>query len=84
MKRTFCLVEITAFTTKAESILANVPQNPSNSREYSMETIVKPIPTPEAGMVLRLVLLGDTHELHREVEVPDGDILIHAGDLTIF
>jgi len=33
---------------------------------------------------LRLVLLSDTHQLHREVEVPDGDIFIHAGDFTLF
>lgn len=34
--------------------------------------------------MLRLVLISDTHELHRELEVPEGDILIHAGDFTIF
>jgi len=28
--------------------------------------------------------MSDTHELHREVDVPDGDILIHAGDFTMF
>jgi len=33
---------------------------------------------------VRLVLLSDTHELHRELEVPNGDILIHAGDFTMF
>jgi Icc-related predicted phosphoesterase len=33
---------------------------------------------------LRLVLLSDTHQLHREVEVPDGDVFIHAGDFTMF
>jgi predicted phosphohydrolase len=33
---------------------------------------------------LRLVLLSDTHQLHREVDVPDGDIFIHAGDFTMF
>ena len=33
---------------------------------------------------LDLVLLSDTHELHREVDVPAGDILIHAGDFTMF
>ena len=32
--------------------------------------------------ILTLVCLSDTHELHREVEVPPGDILIHAGDFT--
>jgi Icc-related predicted phosphoesterase len=31
-----------------------------------------------------LVLFGDTHELHREVEVPAGDILICVGDFTMF
>ena len=31
---------------------------------------------------MRLVHLSDTHELHRYVKVPDGDVLIHAGDFT--
>jgi len=31
-----------------------------------------------------LVLLSDTHQLHRELEIPDGDVLIHAGDFTLF
>ena len=30
----------------------------------------------------RLVLISDTHSQHRQVSVPDGDILIHAGDIT--
>lgn len=30
---------------------------------------------------MRLVCISDTHSLHRRIpEVPDGDILIHAGD----
>lgn len=33
---------------------------------------------------LRIVCIADTHELHRELDVPDGDILIHAGDFTMF
>ena len=32
---------------------------------------------------LRIVVLSDTHGLHDAVEVPDGDILIHAGDFTL-
>ena len=31
-------------------------------------------------MPLRLVLLSDTHGLHRELSIPDGDVLVHAGD----
>jgi len=33
---------------------------------------------------LPLVLLSDTHELHREIDAPPGDIFIHAGDFTMF
>jgi Icc-related predicted phosphoesterase len=36
----------------------------------------------KATMVL--VLFGDTHELHREVDVPAGDVLICVGDFTMF
>jgi Icc-related predicted phosphoesterase len=28
----------------------------------------------------RLILISDTHSLHRRVELPEGDIIIHAGD----
>lgn len=31
---------------------------------------------------MRLVALADTHGEHRALEVPDGDVLVHAGDLT--
>jgi Icc-related predicted phosphoesterase len=30
---------------------------------------------------MRIVALSDTHLFHDELEVPDGDILVHAGDL---
>ncbi len=29
-----------------------------------------------------IVVMSDTHGRHREVEVPEGDLLIHAGDFT--
>ncbi len=31
---------------------------------------------------MRIVLLSDTHEQHREIAVPEGDLLVHAGDFT--
>lgn len=31
---------------------------------------------------MKIVTLSDTHSLHRKIEVPDGDILVHAGDIT--
>ncbi|MDT8070595.1 MAG: metallophosphatase domain-containing protein [Terriglobia bacterium] len=33
---------------------------------------------------MRIVCMSDTHELHRELVVPNGDMLIHAGDFTFF
>lgn len=32
---------------------------------------------------MRIVLISDTHGLHRQLNVPDGDMLIHAGDFTL-
>ena len=31
---------------------------------------------------MRLVLASDTHGLHDQISVPDGDVFIHAGDFT--
>jgi len=33
---------------------------------------------------MRIVCLSDTHELHRSLIVPPGDLLLHAGDFTFF
>ncbi|HUZ94893.1 MAG TPA: metallophosphatase domain-containing protein [Edaphobacter sp.] len=33
---------------------------------------------------IRLVLMSDTHGHHRDVKVPGGDLLVHAGDFTFF
>ena len=32
--------------------------------------------------VVRIVLISDTHNKHKMLELPEGDILIHAGDFT--
>jgi Icc-related predicted phosphoesterase len=31
---------------------------------------------------LKCVAIADTHGIYREIEIPDGDVLIHAGDIT--
>jgi predicted phosphohydrolase len=49
-----------------------------------MGTNLEPSRPSVEGTPLRLVLLSDTHQLHREVDVPDGDVFIHAGDFTMF
>jgi hypothetical protein len=32
----------------------------------------------------RLVLISDTHGMHRQLTMPPGDVLLHAGDFTRF
>ena len=50
-----------------------------------MGKILNPIQASIARTELRLVLLSDTHQLESEIsQVPDGDILIHAGDFSFF
>jgi len=31
---------------------------------------------------MKLITISDTHGLHWSLDIPDGDVLIHAGDLT--
>ena len=31
---------------------------------------------------MKIVFISDTHGKHRKVDIPDGDIFIHAGDVT--
>jgi Calcineurin-like phosphoesterase len=38
----------------------------------------------EETSTLRLAILSDTHEQHRDVDLPAVDLLIHAGDWTFF
>lgn len=38
--------------------------------------------TEETGRRIRFVCLSDTHAQHRNIAVPEGDVLIHAGDWT--
>lgn len=32
---------------------------------------------------MRIVLISDTHSMHDKVSVPGGDVLVHAGDLSM-
>jgi len=33
-------------------------------------------------MALKIVAISDTHSYHRKISVPDGDVLVFAGDIT--
>lgn len=32
---------------------------------------------------MKIILISDTHTFHNQVQVPEGDILIHAGDMGL-
>lgn len=36
----------------------------------------------QPGKPVRIVLISDTHGRHRRLTIPDGELLIHAGDFT--
>uniref|UniRef100_A0A0G4HM93 Calcineurin-like phosphoesterase domain-containing protein n=1 Tax=Chromera velia CCMP2878 TaxID=1169474 RepID=A0A0G4HM93_9ALVE len=41
-------------------------------------------PGEQEGKTIRVVLISDTHNKHRDLQLPDGDVLIHVGDYTCF
>lgn len=38
----------------------------------------------ESENAIRVVAIADTHDNHDAIEIPDGDIFVHAGDWTMF
>lgn len=41
----------------------------------------KAVPPKSNPDAVRIVIISDTHELHERMLLPDGDVLIHAGDI---
>lgn len=31
---------------------------------------------------MKIVAISDTHKYHHQIDLPDGDVLVHAGDIT--
>ncbi|KAI8995259.1 Metallo-dependent phosphatase-like protein [Trametes punicea] len=53
------------------------------SRAYSVLSRRQNAPAPDRSNPIRVVCISDTHSHHHELPLlPDGDLLIHAGDLT--
>lgn len=51
---------------------------------YNLLRGLRPAPKTrvESQPAVRVVCISDTHSLHDTISVPQGDILVHAGDLT--
>mmetsp|Transcript_23185 Transcript_23185/g.62864 ORF Transcript_23185/g.62864 Transcript_23185/m.62864 type:complete len:275 (+) Transcript_23185:200-1024(+) len=52
-------------------------QDPENAT-----VVVDPYESSKTGT--RLVLISDTHGCHRQLRVPPADVLVHAGDFTLY
>lgn len=56
---------------------------------YPEKTVVrdvtpKPYDSPKPPQCVRFVCISDTHnQIRRPPHIPDGDVLIHAGDFTL-
>lgn len=44
---------------------------------------VETITSADNQKSLKLVCISDTHGMHQNLKIPDGDVLIHAGDITM-
>lgn len=51
-------------------------------RQQFMTHSLRPsqVPAERQPLGLTVVCVSDTHGLHRKIDVPDGDVLIHAGN----
>jgi Calcineurin-like phosphoesterase len=64
----------------ATEVAPNADEKELRQNLHRFPRIQSPLRTP----LMRIVCISDTHELHPELVVPPGDILIHAGDFTFF
>ena len=59
------------------------PGKPTQAwRRLSSSCIQQPGTLPSLKQGVRLVCISDTHCIHRQITLPEGDILIHTGDVT--
>lgn len=54
----------------------------SRPGEEAERMALEDLPPPRAGSV-RLVVVSDTHERHAQVSLPEGDVLLHCGDILM-
>lgn len=66
-----------------EEFLANLRTNPEEvDRLKVVDVSSVPPETPKPEGFTRFVCISDTHATHRRMEVPEGDVLLHCGDIT--
>ncbi|CDO73139.1 hypothetical protein BN946_scf185007.g194 [Trametes cinnabarina] len=68
------------------TVLEQITKDPLRflaSRAYGLSANTIETKTPPNEVPVRIVCISDTHSQHAKLgTLPDGDVLIHAGDLT--
>eukprot|EP01116_Phalansterium_solitarium_P024057 TRINITY_DN8694_c0_g1_i2.p1 TRINITY_DN8694_c0_g1~~TRINITY_DN8694_c0_g1_i2.p1 ORF type:complete len:273 (+),score=44.75 TRINITY_DN8694_c0_g1_i2:296-1114(+) len=61
---------------------SNVAQVPTSPVQVEPRIALRVPGQPESGRAVRIVVISDTHNSHELINIPSGDVLIHAGDFT--
>ena len=79
------------FAYKRTTSMGNIMDKVSNTQQRHEEVAVPAfellsqpdlLSLPSSPSVFRFITLSDTHNLHRTLTIPPGDVLIHCGDFT--
>jgi predicted phosphohydrolase len=73
----------TASGSRRPSVLSELRRKSADRAESGMRTKRRHVHNTVSLGNLTIVILSDTHELHRDVDIPDGNIFIHCGDLSM-
>ena len=76
----FALIKEIFLGTKHRYVISS--NNNDNSNECSVVRLNKYIKVKESHDI-RFVCVSDTHELHDHITIPNGDVLLHAGDILL-
>jgi hypothetical protein len=69
-------------SSSTSSTTGDVTSSSSSSGPRIHVTKLERLPAP-SNDVIRIVCISDTHGYHRLLDVPNGDILLHSGDMLL-
>ena len=74
-------VEVNSLTETPQQLYNQLSETQAWKTSYkTVQNLPSKAPKPEGHV--RFVCISDTHNKHEKVDLPDGDVLLHAGDFT--
>ena len=65
-----------------DTIVTALPRAPASESSPTHFLVSDPARTQRAPNAVRFVCISDTHNKHDALKLPDGDVLLHAGDFS--